>query len=91
MLWAFSSAKNKLEAARDAAIEWENVAVKWEERAKNPDMAEFARTVLEICRNKMYNIFTSRDEKEMLDNAFRAYIAVSTIAQLWQAMTAEDE
>jgi hypothetical protein len=90
-LYAIHTAEDKLKAAQLAAIEWENVAVKWERRAKNADMAEFARTVLEVCRENMYRVFTSRDEKKLLDNAFSAYIALSTIAQLWQAMASEDE
>jgi hypothetical protein len=54
-------------------------------------MGSFAVTACDICSQYMYKVFVSEDDEELDENVYAALTAWRTIAQLWQAMTADDD
>ncbi len=91
-LYDIYTAKDKLAAASRAAIEWETLAYEWRGYVTDERISRFAGISLEICSKYMYKVFVSEDDdEEFSKNVYAARVAWLTIAQLWQAMTAEDE
>jgi hypothetical protein len=90
-LYDINISKNKLAAARDAAIEWEILVREWQEYATDESMDRFASAAFQMCIDCMYNIFVSKDYGEPFESVYAAIKVFDIVAQLWQAMTAEDE
>ncbi len=91
-LYDIYTAKNKLAAVRVAALEWEKQVDEWTGCPINESQNKFAIAAFDICHNHMYKVFVSEDDdEEFSKNVYAARVAWRTIAQLWKAMTAEDD